>query len=150
MSNLGTYLEYFARKGLVEEGEERVIGENSSGAWEIKTAFDGYGDDGENTKLESYAMYIHKDAANPDFTEFPEHESAGFSIVHRPDQEACIFFWYNVEEDSIEFTDYEYSISETSLSLEQVEGILKTLYENYLEIDSGNIVSTPSNPWPFG
>jgi len=150
MSNLDTYLEYFARKGLVDDGEERVIGENSSGAWEIKTAFDGYGNDGEDTNMESYAMYIHKDAANPDFTEFPEHESAVYAIVHRPDQEVCIFFWYNVAEDYIDFTDYEHSISETSLSLEQVEDILKTLYDKYREEDSGNIVSSASNPWPFG
>lgn len=92
MSNLDTYLEYFARKGHVEEGKDRFNGENFSGALEIKTTFHVYGDDDEDTNLESYAMYIHKDAVNPDHTEFPKHESARFITMHRSHNKVCIFF----------------------------------------------------------
>lgn len=150
MSSLETYLEYFARKGLLDEGEERVIGDNSSGGWEIKVAFDGFGNDGEDANLESYAMYIHKNAANEDFAEFPEHDSFGPTVIHRPDEEACVMFWYNVAEDSIELLNYEDSIQETGLSLEEVEKILQSLYDKYVEEDGGNIDSSSSAAWPFG
>jgi short subunit dehydrogenase-like uncharacterized protein len=51
----------------------------------VKIAFDGYAedDDGiEDLDRESYAVYIHRDAATAGFT-FPEHQRTAWAIVQR-------------------------------------------------------------------
>lgn len=82
--------------------EENIIGEDLSDTSGVKVIFDGYGenDDGEpNENMESYAVFIHKDAGNPEF-EFPEHESAWNMIIHRPREEVCVYAWKDVENDT--------------------------------------------------
>jgi hypothetical protein len=66
-----------------DEGSE--IGENISSVEEVKIIFDGYGDletgegalyqyvEGGNKNMESFAVFIHKDALTEGFV-FPEHE----------------------------------------------------------------------------
>lgn len=150
MANLETYIEYFARKGLLDEGEDRVVGENSSPCYEIKVAFDGYGgDDGGDKNIESYAMYVHKDSATKDFV-FPDHEIGAYSVLHRPAEEVCIFYWYNVAEDTIDFSSYKENIADSKLPSEKLKRILELLYSKYLEEDKNNITSGPSEAWPFG
>jgi hypothetical protein len=79
-------------------------GENISLFPEIKIAFDGYGENDDNTdnlSLESYAVYIHKDAANSGFV-FPEHGIGPLTIVHRPSEEVCHFVWHNIDDETYE------------------------------------------------
>ena len=61
-----------------DEGSE--VGENVSSIEEVKIIFDGYGDleteddyiEGGNKNMESFAIFIHKDALSEGFV-FPEH-----------------------------------------------------------------------------
>lgn len=79
-----------------------TIGVDISDTPGVKVIFDGYGetDDGEDDKNSlSYAVFIHKNSGQPEF-EFPQHYSAWGLIIHRPEEEICIYTWYNVEEDS--------------------------------------------------
>lgn len=122
--------------------ESLEIGENISNISEIKIIFDGYADlededengeyryvEGGNKNLESYAIFIHKDSAQENF-EFPEHEMTPWGLIHRPDDEVCIYAWYNVEEDEWEINGL-YETSEHKMTDAEVMQILETLDERY-------------------
>lgn len=122
--------------------ESLEIGENISNISEIKIIFDGYADlededengeyryvEGGNKNLESYAIFIHKDSAQENF-EFPEHEMTPWGLIHRPDEEVCIYAWYNVEEDEWEINGL-YETSEHKMTDAEVMEILETLDERY-------------------
>lgn len=125
--------------------DDLVIGENISDISPVKIIFDGYGDlededengeyrytEGGNKNMESYAIFIHKDALTPDF-EFPEHET-WFAIIHRPKEEVCIYAWYDVEADSWEFLPLEDRLDEDSpMTEEDIMNILEGLYREYYE-----------------
>ena len=60
----------------------------------VSIVFDGHGvdDDGnEDPTWHSYAIFVHKDSGKLGF-EFPEHDTFGNVIMHRPD-EACYYVW---------------------------------------------------------
>ena len=78
------------------ESETFEIGEDVSVFPQFKITFDGFGDDGDDETMASFALYIHKEAKTDGFT-FPEHELTPWSIVQRPDEEAIVFCWYNRE-----------------------------------------------------
>ena len=117
--------------------EALEIGENISNICEIKIIFDGYADletddeyiEGGNKNLESYAIFIHKDSAKEGF-EFPEHDMTPWGLIHRPEEEVCIYAWYNVEEDDWEINGL-YETSDHKMSDEEVMTILETLDERY-------------------
>jgi hypothetical protein len=117
--------------------EALEIGENISDIPEIKIIFDGYADletedeyiEGGNKNLESYAIFIHKDSGQENF-EFPEHDMTPWGLIHRPEEEVCIYAWYNVEEDEWEINGL-YETSDHKMSDEEVMTILKTLDERY-------------------
>ena len=79
----------------------------------VKIIFDGYAelDDGQpDLKTESYAVFVHKESLRN--KHFPEHEvfptSFGSWIIHRPDEEVCIYAWYSSDDarwDVIPFED---------------------------------------------
>jgi hypothetical protein len=117
--------------------EALEIGENISDIPEIKIIFDGYADletedeyiEGGNKNLESYAIFIHKDSGQENF-EFPEHDMTPWGLIHRPEEEVCIYAWYNVEEDEWEINGL-YETSDHKMSDEEVMTILETLDERY-------------------
>ena len=117
--------------------EALEIGENISDIPEIKIIFDGYADletedeyiEGSNKNLESYAIFIHKDSGQENF-EFPEHDMTPWGLIHRPEEEVCIYAWYNVEEDEWEINGL-YETSDHKMSDEEVMTILETLDERY-------------------
>lgn len=66
---------------------------------EIKVIFDGYAeheDGSPNESLLSYAVFIHKRSAEEGFL-FPEHDQFGRLVIHRPDEEVCLFVWLDEE-----------------------------------------------------
>jgi hypothetical protein len=102
-------------KASWRDPDDLEIGRDISDQPEVKIIFDGYGDledtdengeyhytEGGNTNMESYAIFIHRGAIDPDFM-FPEHDSYAFTfgsmIQHRPKEEVCIYAWYDVEAD---------------------------------------------------
>lgn len=124
------------------EPDELEIGENISNIPEIKIIFDGYADletedengeyvykEGGNTNMESYAIFIHKDSGQENF-EFPPHELSPWCLIHRPDDEICIYAWYDVENDEWSINGLE-ETSEHKMPDEEVMKILTILDERY-------------------
>ena len=138
-----------------DEGSE--IGENVSSIEEVKIIFDGYGDletddeyiEGGNKNMESFAVFIHKDALAEGFV-FPEHDSAWNMIIHRPKEEVCVYVWHDVEKNEWEILDLEERLEDTELNTEQVMTIMEELHKRYFEsstIDFGDVL--PTSAWPF-
>ena len=142
-------------EAMWRDPDELEIGENISDVAEVKIIFDGYGDletedeyiEGGNKNMESYAIFIHKDALSEGF-EFPEYDMTPWALIHRPSEEVCVYAWYDVEKDYWEILDLEDRLQDTSLNTEQVMEIMEGLHERYFKpIDfSGELA--PST-WPF-
>ena len=119
--------------------DDLEIGRDISDIPEVKIIFDGYGDletedeegnyvykEGGNTNMESYAIFIHKDSGKKDF-EFPEHDMSPFGLYHRPNEEVCIYAWYDVANDDwtinslYETSDHEMTDEEVMEILEKID-----------------------------
>lgn len=124
------------------DSDNLEIGEDISDLSEVKIIFDGYGDlededengeyrytEGGNTDMESYAIFIHKDALTEDFV-FPEHDIAWHWLVHRPKEEVCIYAWYDVANNEWSINSLE-ETSDHSMTNAEVMAILKGLNEKY-------------------
>ncbi len=118
--------------------EDLEIGRDISDIPAVKIIFDGYGDlededengeyrytEGGNKNMESYALFIHKDSAQPDFV-FPEHELSPWCLIHRPAEEVCIHIWYDVENDDWSINSLDETM-EHSMTDEEVIEILRSL-----------------------
>ena len=130
--------------------DDLTIGENISDIPEVKIMFDGYGDlededengeyrytEGGNKNMESYAVFIHKDALTEGF-EFPEHDSYAFTfgsmIAHRPKEEVYLVVWHDVTDDSWEVNQLEDRLdNDNAMDEEDVMTILEGLYKKYYE-----------------
>ena len=121
--------------GMWRDPDDLEIGRDISDLPEVKIIFDGYGDletededgnyvykEGGNTNMESYAIFIHKDTAKPDFI-FPEHELTPWALIHRPKEEVCIWVWYDAETDEVDVIPYEDN-SSTELDPELVTKLI--------------------------
>ena len=151
-------------KASWRDPDDLEIGRDISDLPEVKIIFDGYGDleeeiDGEykyteggNTNMESYAIFIHKDALVEEFM-FPEHDVYSFTfgsmIQHRPKEEVCIYAWYDVKNDSWDILPLEDRLNEdNSMDEEDVMVILEGLYELYFKPWEGKFNNDPA-AWPF-
>ncbi len=150
-----------------DEGSE--IGENISSVEEVKIIFDGYGDlededengeyrytEGGNKNMESFAIFIHKDALVEDFI-FPHHDVFGFTfgsmIQHRPAEEVCIYAWHDVVEDTWDILPLEDRLDDSNeMDETDVMKILEGLYELYFKPWEGKFTTDPITGlpnWPF-
>jgi hypothetical protein len=136
------------KSAWIDHDDELEIGEDVSDQSEVKIIFDGYGDlededeDGEyryteggNRNMQSFAIFIHDDALTEGFV-FPPHNTYSFTfgrmIQHRPDEEVCIFAWYDVENDDWDIIPLEDRLSEdNSMDAEDVMRILEGLHQKY-------------------
>jgi hypothetical protein len=136
------------KSAWIDHDDELEIGEDVSDQSEVKIIFDGYGDlededeDGEyryteggNRNMQSFAIFIHNDALTEGFV-FPPHNTYSFTfgrmIQHRPDEEVCIFAWYDVENDDWDIIPLEDRLSEdNSMDAEDVMRILEGLHQKY-------------------
>ena len=146
---------YTMDEGILRPGDQS--GDEPLG---VKIIFDGYGaletDDeyieNGNKNMESYAIFIHKDAAHPDFM-FPQHEFTPWGLVHRPDEEVCIYAWYDVENDEWTINSL-YETSDHKMTDQEVMVILEALYEHYYKpwenADFSINEETGMPNWPFG
>jgi hypothetical protein len=145
--------------------EDLEIGRDISDQPEVKIIFDGYGDlededeDGEyryteggNKNMESYAVFIHKDALQPEFM-FPEHELTPWALIHRPKEEVCIYVWHDVEADTWDVLPLEDRLDDdNTMTAEDVMVILEGLYEYYFKPWEGKFTNDPETGlpnWPF-
>jgi hypothetical protein len=91
--------------GHLEPGDES--GEAPFG---VKIIFDGYGYDEEtneenaNENMIGLAVFIHKNSLTE---EFPPHDLTPWALIHRPKEEVCIWAWYDVENDQVDFIPFE-------------------------------------------
>lgn len=127
-------------KDMLRHPDYLEIGENISDIPEVKIIFDGYGDlDGEeyieqgDKNLESYAIFIHKNSGDEGF-EFLEHDMTPWCLIHRPNDEVCIYAWYDVEEDEWTINELE-STSDHMMTDEEVMNVLYTLEKRYYSED---------------
>lgn len=122
--------------------DELEIGEDISDIPAVKIIFDGYGDlededengeyrytEGGNKNMESFAIFIHKNSGQENFV-FPEHDLTPWGLVHRPDEEVCIYAWYDAENDDWSFNGLE-ETSEHKMTNEEVMKILTTIDKRY-------------------
>ena len=91
--------------------------------------------EGGNRNMQSFAIFIHNDALTEGFV-FPPHNTYSFTfgrvIQHRPDEEVCIFAWYDVESDDWDIIPLEDRLSEdNSMDAEDVMRILEGLHQKY-------------------
>ena len=149
--------------------DDLEIGRDISDHPEVKIIFDGYGDlededeDGEyryteggNTNMESYAIFIHKDALVEEFI-FPGHDSYAFTfgslIQHRPAEEVCIYAWYDVIDNSWEILPLEDRLNDNNeMDENDVMEILEGLHELYFKPWEGKFTTDPITGlpnWPF-
>ena len=156
-------------KSSWRDPDDLEIGRDISDLPEVKIIFDGYGDlededengeyrytEGGNKNMESYAIFIHKDALVDEFI-FPEHDSFAFTfgsmIQHRPAEEVCIYAWYDVENDSWDVLPLEDRLSEdNAMDENDVMRILEGLYELYFKPWEGKFENDPETGlpiWPF-
>jgi hypothetical protein len=140
-----------------DEGSD--IGENISSVEEVKIIFDGYGDletddeyiEGGNKNMESFAVFIHKDALTEGFV-FPEHEFTPWALIHRPKEEVCIWVWHDLENDEWEILDLEERLEDTELNTEQVMTIMEELHNRYFQHWDSPVFETDKDgkaAWPF-
>jgi len=151
------------------DADDLNIGEDISDIPEVKIMFDGYGDlededengeyrytEGGNKNMESYAIFIHKDALVEDFI-FPEHDSYSFTfgsmIQHRPAEEVCIYAWYDVENNLWDILPLEDRLDEdNAMDENDVMTILEGLDELYYKPWEGTFENDPITglpKWPF-
>lgn len=122
-------------------------GEDISDIPEVKIMFESYADkevedeegnyvetiENGNTNMECYCIFIHKDALKEGFS-FPEHEVAAFTfgslIIHRTEEEVCIYAWYDVEHDDWSINSLE-ETSDHSMTNAEVMEILEGLHTRY-------------------
>ena len=156
-------------EGSHRDPDDLEIGRDISDLPEVKITFEGYGDldeenmDGEykyieggNTNMESYAIFLHKDALTEDFI-FPEHDVFGFTfgsmIQHRPAEEVCIWAWYDVENNSWDISSLEDRLTEdNTMNENDVMKILEGLYDLYIKPWEGKFANDPITGlpvWPF-
>ena len=140
-----------------DEGSE--IGENVSSIEEMKIIFDGYGDletddeyiEGGNKNMESFAVFIHKDALTEGFV-FPEHDMTPWALIHRPSEEVCIWVWHDVENNEWEILPLEERLEDTELNGEQVMTIMEELHERYFKMNDEPVFEVRPkghSSWPF-
>jgi hypothetical protein len=152
-------------KASWRDPDDLEIGRDISDQPEVKIIFDGYGDleidngvdeyeykEGGNTKMESYAIFIHKDALEPGFM-FPQHELTPWALIHRPKEEICIYAWYDVENDNWDILPIEDRLdADNTMTAEDVMVILEGLYEYYFKPWEGKFENDPETGlplWPF-
>ena len=156
-------------EGSHRDPDDLEIGRDISDLPEVKITFEGYGDldeenmDGEykyieggNTNMESYAIFLHKDALAEDFI-FPEHDVYAFTfgrvIGHRPKEEVCIWAWYDVENNSWDISSLEDRLTEdNTMNENDVMKILEGLYDLYIKPWEGKFANDPITGlpiWPF-
>lgn len=129
------------------------IGEDISDLPEVKIIFDGYGYDEETNEenadknMESYAIFIHKDALTEGFT-FPEHELTPWALIHRPKEEVCIYAWYDVENDYWDILPLEDRLDDCSMTEEQLMEVLEGLHKKYFIFNDEPVQNHP-DAWPF-
>ena len=135
-----TYVVNILKKNYPKTSD-REIGKNISNLKNVKIIFDGYsnkipiGDNNflykeqGNKNVEAWVMLVHKDALTENFV-FPEHQRIpwidhpeglpDWQTVRRPDEEVCLWTWYDKEKDSWDVLTLEERMEHNNTLTEQI------------------------------
>ena len=135
-----TYVVNILKKNYPKTSD-REIGKNISNLKNVKIIFDGYsnkipiGDNNflykeqGNKNVEAWVMFVHKDALTENFV-FPEHQRIpwidhpeglpDWQTVRRPDEEVCLWTWYDKEKDSWDVLTLEERMEHNNTLTEQI------------------------------
>jgi hypothetical protein len=69
-------------------------------------------DDNEDPQQPCYAIFVHRDSLSG---EFPEHDTHGGIVVHRPKEEVCFYVWLDLSSDQ----EQEINMPDTELDLNE-------------------------------
>jgi hypothetical protein len=99
----------------------------------FKVMFDSYQEDdgfeeGVDRNLLCYVVFIHRDCLKDGFV-FPEHETIGGYIRHRPKEEAALIGWFNRSEETWDWMPLE--SNHTELSSQEVMALLEGIWGKY-------------------
>jgi hypothetical protein len=101
--------------------------------------------------MESFAIFIHKSAAEESFV-FPEHDMTPWALIHRPKEEVCIWAWHDVANDSWDILPLEDRLEDVDMTEEQLMNILTVLHKRYFEVDDEptfEVRPKGHSSWPF-
>jgi hypothetical protein len=128
-------IEIWLRDFILTMDEGLILPGNRSGDElpGVKIIFEGYGyNEEKNTDYDqnilTYAIFIHKDSLSG---QFPEHEEAALTLIHRPKEEVCIKAIYDIEEDYVEIIPFEDSDS-TELDHEFIYQLIHNIHQEWL------------------
>ena len=136
MANREEALKFFLNEVIYSDDNSDVVGKNASPYPELKIMFEEYGldeNDDVDTSQKCYSIFIHKHAGDKDFI-FPDHESNGFLIIHRPEEEVYFRAWYDNGEDALYLNDTDEAIEEASVSSKDIDSVLNKLYKKYSQV----------------
>lgn len=123
-----------------------MVGEDISDFSEVKVIFNKYGYNEEtgqddDLNVEEYCVFIHLNSGSKGFV-FPEHEQTPIGLIHRPDEEVCVYVWFlkgleqtEEEKESME-NEGEWDIedlenSSSKIDPDEVMEILEQFASNY-------------------
>lgn len=130
LSNYGPIIESWVRSFYFSMESDPEVGDRSGDAPDgVKIIFNGYGyneetDKHDDTNVFNFAVFIHKVSLKSET--FPEHDFQFGSIVHRPEEEVCIYCYIDAEQDAFDFNPFE--DSDTSLDHKSVHQLIHDIH----------------------
>jgi len=94
----------------MDDGDLEAGNDSGDSPFGVKIIFDGYGYNEETNEENgdkntfSFAVFVHKDSLTK---EFPPHELTPWALLHRPDEEVCIWVWYYSNADDVDIIPFE-------------------------------------------
>ena len=112
------------------DGEAEPGNDSGDSPFGVKIIFDGYGyneetDEQDNVNILSFAVFVHKNSLTE---EFPPHELTPWALIHRPQEEVCIWAWYDVENDDVDIIPFEDNNS-TELDHDFITELIVKIYD---------------------
>ena len=137
VNNLLNYeeiLELWLRDFIVTMDNGFLYPGNRSGIepFGVKIIFDGYGynektDQNDNLSILTFAIFVHKNSLDQ---EFPEHEVTPWALIHRPDEEVCIYANYFPKKNEVEIRYFE-EYDSTNLNPDFVNKLIQDIYKKH-------------------
>lgn len=129
MKNYEEIVESWVREFYSTMDDYPEVGDNSGDTPNgIKIIFDGWGETDEGDpdhNSPSFAVFVHKNSLTE---EFPEHDLTPWCVIQRPNEEVCIYVWYDLVEDRVDVIPFEDRDS-TKLDHEFVYKLINDIWE---------------------
>jgi hypothetical protein len=81
-------------------------------------------DDNEDPQQPCYAIFVHRDSLSG---QFPEHDTYGGIVVHRPIEEVCFYVWLDLATNQ----EQEINTPDTELDLDEFYRMIIEIQRSY-------------------